>query len=220
MILKKITGIILSQRPRGEFDRMIEVFSYEYGRMLVLAKGVRYIKSRRSFHLDLLNLVNMELEQNSGSNIGIKYLREISTIETFAELKLSYDSFSAACLISAFLTRHLPMETPQKTLFTLTKTTLEELNKCERTARAQSEANNPALPVVSRVSFINKAPQKILLTYFLKTLRLLGHLPNKLPQNKLRQIMWQTISDIDPQLTLNARRTLGTLSILNKTLSN
>ncbi|MEK7171769.1 MAG: recombination protein O N-terminal domain-containing protein, partial [Patescibacteria group bacterium] len=63
MILKKITGIILSQRPRGEFDRMIEVFSYEYGRMLVLAKGVRYIKSRRSFHLDLLNLVNMELEQ-------------------------------------------------------------------------------------------------------------------------------------------------------------
>ena len=26
MILKKITGIILSQRPRGEFDRMIEVF--------------------------------------------------------------------------------------------------------------------------------------------------------------------------------------------------
>lgn len=195
MILKKITGIILSQRPRSEFDRMIEVFSYEYGRMLVLAKGVRHIKSRRSFHLDLLNLVNMELEQNSGNNMGIKYLREISTIETFAELKLSHDSFSAACLISAFLMRHLPMEASQKTLFNLTKTTLEELNK-------------------------NKSPQKILLTYFLKTLRLLGHLPNKLPQNKLRQIMWQAISNIDPQLTLNARRTLGTLSILNKTLSS
>ena len=127
--------------------------------------------------------------------MGIKYLREISTIETFAELKLSHDSFSAACLISAFLMRHLPMEAPQKTLFALTKKTLEELNK-------------------------NKSPQKILLTYFLKTLRLLGHLPNKLPQNKLRQIMWQTISDIDPQLTLNARRTFGTLPILNKTLSN
>ena len=95
----------------------------------------------------------MELEQNSGSNIGIKYLREISTIETFAELKLSYDSFSAACLISAFLTRHLPMETPQKTLFTLTKTTLEELNKC-KTKR------------VEELNLINKAPQKILLTYF------------------------------------------------------
>lgn len=190
MILKKITGIILNRRPHSDFDRVISIFSHEYGLISIMAKGVRKIKSRRANHLDLFNFVQMELEENNVS--AIKYLREISTLQTFSSLKTAPLAFAGASVIAGFLMRILPFESPQKNLFSITKKTIEALNK-------------------------GGSPQKILLTYFLKTLRLLGHIPNKLPENSLRKILWKAINEIDPQFTLKARKTLDTFLTLDKT---
>jgi DNA repair protein RecO (recombination protein O) len=44
-------GIILKRRNLGETDRILTVFSRQYGKIKILAKGVRKINSRRSGHI-------------------------------------------------------------------------------------------------------------------------------------------------------------------------
>ncbi len=53
----KAEGIILKRRSVGEADRILTVFSRQYGKMRVLAKGVRRITSRRAGHLEVFTHV-------------------------------------------------------------------------------------------------------------------------------------------------------------------
>lgn len=184
MRFTKINGIILSNRPLRELDRKISVFSYEMGKIFLVAKGVRKITSNRSFHLDLLNHVTMELEESSKHSGGPFYLREVSVRESFQKLKKTPSSFAAGCIIASFLERIIPESIPHKTLFVLTQKTFEALHR----------NNNPALA---------------LRAYFLKMLQLLGYLPTTIASRDTRQILWRTITNLDPQFALTARRTLG-----------
>lgn len=79
----KVEGIILKRRNLGEADRILTVFSYQRGKILCLAKGVRRITSRRSGNVELLNRVSMFLHQAKTFLI----LTEASSIDTFEKLK-------------------------------------------------------------------------------------------------------------------------------------
>ena len=195
MQLKKITGFILNIRPHLEFDRIVSVFSSEFGRVYVFAKGVRRITSHRGSHLDLFNYVEMEVEESSKTGRAKKYLREVAAQQPFKSLKNKPTSFAAACIIASFLERMLPEDSPERTVFRLTQKTFHALD-------SGSEA------------------KKILFMYFLKTLRVLGHLPPILPKRRAREMLWRALQTLDPQLTLNARRTLGIFSSFESSLSS
>ena len=194
---KKLSGIVLNNKPYLEFDRRISVFSHEYGKINVMAKGVRKITSHRGFHLDLLSHVKMEVEECGNGDSRILYLREISTINQFSKMKSSPQNFAAACLISSFLQRILPEDTSQKRLFNLTKNTFEALDNVNKTNTKQT-----------------------LLNYFLKMLRALGYMAKTLPQKDMRKTLWERLSHLDPQFSLTARRTLWTFSKFDSTESS
>jgi len=189
MITKKVTGIILNNQPYLELDRRLVVFSYEYGIIHIIAKGVRKITSRRACHLDLFNLVKMELEESGNGANRIGYLREITITKPYREMKTDPYNFSAACLISLFLRKILPEGASQTNVFDLTESTFEALTA-------------------------GKDSKKILFAYFLKVMRTLGLLPDILPQKNARQMLFKALLNIDPQFTLNARRTLEIFSRL------
>lgn len=192
---KKISGIILNNKPHLEFDRRISVFSHEYGKINVMAKGVRKITSHRGFHLDLLSYVQMEVEECGNGDSRILYLREISTVNQFSKMKNTPPNFAAACLISSFLQRILPEGASQKRLFNLTKNTFEALNGGINT-------------------------KQTLFNYFLKMLRTLGYMPKTLRQKDMRKTLWERLSHLDPQFSLTARRTLWTFSKFDSTKSS
>lgn len=79
----KVEGIILKRRDLGEADRILTVFTYQKGKILVLAKGVRRITSRRAGNVELLNRVLLYLHQ--GRNFLI--LTEASALDTYQKLK-------------------------------------------------------------------------------------------------------------------------------------
>ncbi len=108
MQFKKIKGIILNIKPHMELDRGLSVFSKEYGRIFVMAKGVRKITSQRGFHLDLFNYSTMEIEECGVGASAKHYLREISTIQTFGGIKMNPVNLAAACLIGLFIERMIP----------------------------------------------------------------------------------------------------------------
>lgn len=192
---RKATGIIINIQPHRDFDRVLTVFTQEYGKIRVIAKGVRRIKSQRGFHLDLFNHVRMELEESGNGSACRRYLREVSNIPPFLNMEIMPENFAAACVIAYFLDKNLLEHSPQRELFNLTKKTLEALNKsCDI--------------------------KEVLLSYFLKSMRTLGYLPPALPKGTLRQTFWKIISQLDPTFSLNARRTLGIFSKFDRTRSN
>lgn len=79
----KVEGIILKRKNLGEADRILTVFSYQKGKISVLAKGVRRITSRRSGNVELLNRVSLYLHQAKTFLI----LTEASSLDTYQRLK-------------------------------------------------------------------------------------------------------------------------------------
>lgn len=79
----KTEGIILKRRNFGEADRILTVFTPSKGKMSVLAKGVRRIKSRRAGNVELLNRAVMYLHQSKGMPI----LTEAQTLASFQKIK-------------------------------------------------------------------------------------------------------------------------------------
>lgn len=79
----KDEGIVLKRRDFGEADRLLTVFTRTHGKLIILAKGVRRITSRRAGNIELLNRVMIYLHQ--GKNFDI--LTEATAIDTFQTLK-------------------------------------------------------------------------------------------------------------------------------------
>ena len=202
MLVRKITGVILSMRPHAEFDRIVSVFSPELGMTRIIAKGVRRMRSRRGYHLDLLNHIDMEIEEpgngsfSNGGKPTTRYLREVSVVQGFMKIKGAPERFAAACVVASFLVRVLPEGAPQTHVFDLTKSAFHALEEGRDT-------------------------RETLLTYFLKVTRALGYMPHKISTKEdARDLLWKILNDIDPQFTLQARRTLGTFSKFESTISS
>ncbi len=79
----KTEGVILKRKDFGEADRILTVFTKKFGKISILARGVRKITSRRAGNVELLNRVMMFLHQ--GKNFFI--LTEAQSINTFENLK-------------------------------------------------------------------------------------------------------------------------------------
>lgn len=79
----KTEGIILKRKDFGEADRILTIFTKKFGKVSVLARGVRKITSRRAGNVELLNRVVVYLHK--GKNFYI--LTEAESINTFEALK-------------------------------------------------------------------------------------------------------------------------------------
>ena len=88
----KTEGIVIRRRNVGEADRLLTIFTKHHGKITVKAKGVRKVSSRRSSHIELLNLVSMSLYKGRMSPI----LTEVETIENFSGAKDNLSSVGFA----------------------------------------------------------------------------------------------------------------------------
>lgn len=81
----KTEGVVLRRRNLGEADRVLTVLSRDFGKITVKAPGVRRIPSRRSSHVELLNLSQFTLY--SGSKTFMPIVTEVQVIEDFPLIK-------------------------------------------------------------------------------------------------------------------------------------
>lgn len=69
MRAEKLVGFVLKRTNFGEADKFITIFTREKGKIKVLAKGIRKIKSRRAPHLELFNTVEIMVYEGKTFNI-------------------------------------------------------------------------------------------------------------------------------------------------------
>lgn len=76
-------GIILKRRNVGEADRTLTVFTKQYGKIRVIAKGVRKVSSRRAGHLEVFTHVLLTLHSRPHWDI-VTEAQSISRDEVFS----------------------------------------------------------------------------------------------------------------------------------------
>lgn len=119
----KTEGIIIKRRNFNEADRIITIFTKDYGKLSVKATGVRKITSRRSSHIELLNHTEMSLYKGRSMPV----LVEAQMMQSFEEIKNDLQKTGIAYHICELIDGLCPDEQEQMPIFDLLLATLNRL---------------------------------------------------------------------------------------------
>jgi DNA repair protein RecO (recombination protein O) len=148
---KTVNAIILSRRDFGEADRLISAFSLEEGKIKIIAKGSRKIKSKMASHIEPFTIGKYQLIKGKTFYILTGAEKENTNNELSESIEL-YKDASYICEI--------------------TDLTMHE-------GEAERELYGLLKEVLIKLSSINENQKQILLRYFeFRLLRALGYKPD------------------------------------------
>jgi DNA repair protein RecO (recombination protein O) len=116
-------AIVLRQRKLGDADKIITLYSANFGKLDAIAKGVRRITSRLAGHVEPLNHGSYLLAR--GRNLDI--ITQAQTIETFQALHDDLDRLSRAVYAAELLDRATEERAESFALYRLLLDTLRRL---------------------------------------------------------------------------------------------
>lgn len=120
-------GIVIRLVDGGEADKYTSMVTQEHGFVDFLAKGVRRAKSRKSGHLDLLNLVKFQVARGRSPQI----LTQVELVDDFKNLKTDLHFSRSAFYLTEILNLILAEGQKDKELFVSFKNYLTKLNQLE-----------------------------------------------------------------------------------------
>lgn len=100
----KDKGFVLRKVNFGDSDRYVTLFSKNFGKVEVVAKGVRKITSRRASSIEPLNLIDFQSVKTSKNYI----LTEVKLIDSFDHLKHELAAIKKVFLTCELLDAILP----------------------------------------------------------------------------------------------------------------
>lgn len=108
-------GFVVKRVNLGEADRFVTLFTKNNGKIEVLAKGVRKINSRRSSHIELLNLINFNSVKTSRNYI----LTEVDLVSSFESRKQTLDQCDTLFLLCELINALCPHEQVNREVYAL-----------------------------------------------------------------------------------------------------
>lgn len=166
-------GIVLKRKDLGEADRIVTVFTKKHGKIKILAKGVRHIKSRRSPNIELFNLVTLFVHKGRTFDI----LTEAQATNTFQNIRKNLELVGLAYYCCELIDGLCAENQPHPKVYELLVTTLNELDhgliqKFETTLLSELGFLTKAIsPTFNTTSYIEQ-----ILERRIKTRRLLSKL--------------------------------------------
>ena len=121
--LYKTEAIVLRQRKLGEADKIVTLYTPNYGKLEAVAKGVRRTKSRLAGHLEVLTYTSVMLAQ--GRNLDV--VTQAQAVESFATLRDDLHRLSRALYAAELVDRFSPEGAESYHIFQLLLTTLRRL---------------------------------------------------------------------------------------------
>ncbi|EKD90533.1 MAG: hypothetical protein ACD_31C00002G0032 [uncultured bacterium] len=120
-------GLILRRSNFGEADRVLTVLTDRYGKISVIARGVRKITSRRAGNIEILNRVKLHLFKAKSYTLS-----EAESIETFQVVKDNLTLATTAFHILELVDRLVVEEQRNPQVYSLTVAVLHLLEKNPR----------------------------------------------------------------------------------------
>ncbi len=96
-----VEAVVLSRKNIGEADRLVTLFTKQYGRKKAIAKGIRKISSRRAPHLEIFSVVSLTLHTGKTWDI----VSEVAPINNFTHLKSTLGRISYAYIVVELVDR-------------------------------------------------------------------------------------------------------------------
>jgi DNA repair protein RecO (recombination protein O) len=120
-------GIVLARRNFGEADRILVIYTKNFGKVSLLAKGIRRPKSRKRGHVEVFN--NIKFQAVAGR--GLDIMTEAEVIEDFSEVRKSLRKISLAYYLMEVVGR-ITHEGEEKTgVYCLLLTSLQKLKSAK-----------------------------------------------------------------------------------------
>jgi len=85
-------GIVIARRNFGEADRILVLYTKNFGKVSLIAKGIRRPKSRKRGHVEVFNKIKFQAARGRALDI----ITEAEVIEDFAEIRKSLRRVSLA----------------------------------------------------------------------------------------------------------------------------
>jgi len=126
MPIEKTEAIILKSQKLGETSKIITLYSRNYGKIKVVAKGARGLKSRFFGTLETLNFISLVFYVKE--NRDLQFLSQAEIIKPFIHIKNNLEKLSLASVASEIIVRSQYADESNPYLF---KTILEFLNGLE-----------------------------------------------------------------------------------------
>ncbi|MFH1827426.1 MAG: DNA repair protein RecO [bacterium] len=127
MILKT-QGIILKKKELLNLDNFITIFTKDFGKISVLAKGIKKLNSRRAPHIQTCNLIDLILYSKNDRY----YLQESSIISGFSKLKKDTKKISMIYYFFLIIDKLLPDNNNEEEIYKLTLNFLIELSNAKK----------------------------------------------------------------------------------------
>jgi DNA repair protein RecO (recombination protein O) len=118
-------GIVLSKINYGEADRILTLFTKDQGKVRVIAKGVRKIKSRKRGHLEVFNQVRFSATKVHNFDI----MTEAELIEGHSDLKKDLRKVSVAYYLVEIINKLTQTDEKHELLYYFLAEKLHELNE-------------------------------------------------------------------------------------------
>lgn len=117
-------AIVIKSTLYKDADKIYTLFSKEKGKITALAKGVRKINSKRGGNLDSLNHIEVFINTNNDFN----YITEVSTINSFKNIKKDYELSKHTFYIRELINNSILEDENVTEVF---NSTIDTLNKLE-----------------------------------------------------------------------------------------
>lgn len=139
-------GIILARRSYGEVDRIISVYSEKYGRLSLLAKGVRRPTSRKRGHLEIFSQIKFSAAKGRSLDI----ITEAETIENFAEIRKDLKKAALAFFFMEVIGRTTHEGEPHRNIYIIC---LENLRRLKTEKKLKTLKNNFITEILTTLGF-------------------------------------------------------------------
>jgi DNA repair protein RecO (recombination protein O) len=119
----KTEGIVLKHLNYGEADRILTIFTKHYGKIKVMAKGVRKVTSRKGGNVEAFNHLTIFCAR--GKKLDI--LTEATVINSFGDWRRNLGKVGLAYYFCELVDKLTPEAQPNQTVFDLLKGHLGKL---------------------------------------------------------------------------------------------
>lgn len=139
-MIYKTKGIILKRTNLNEADRILTILTSERGKIKIIAKGIRKIKSKLAGSLELFCLTDLIVAE--GRNLDIVCGAEIK--KSFMILRKNFGPTSSAYFLAEIIDKNLAEDQKHEEVFDLFLVCLEQLN----------EKNEPLILPYFQINFL------------------------------------------------------------------
>lgn len=118
-------GIILSRKNYSEADRILVCLSESFGKITLLAKGIRKIKSKKRGHLEIFSKIKFSAVHGKGMDI----MTEVQTLNDFSDIRINLHKVTLAYYFVEVINKIVHGEENKSLVFSLLSSALQELGQ-------------------------------------------------------------------------------------------